>query len=249
MRLSEKEKASLREQFRNMRPAEKLQYVFTYYKWPILLGLMALAIGISTAVHFAKKREPVLYLAAVNTAWGSELEEALTAGFLNTEGYDPRKHEVYEYPDLYLSDNPAEENHAYAYASEMKLMAAINAAQMDLVIMNREAYDLLSGKGYLMDLQTLCAEEYPELYRALEPYVVENTVVLSDNTLEVTLGEAEEIQKVTEQAANGMEVSGLPVFQSAEIDGKLYLGVVANSPRLPAVLAYLRYLIQSSVPD
>ena len=48
---------------------------------------MALAIGISTAVHFAKKREPVLYLAAVNTAWGSELEEALTAGFLNTEGY------------------------------------------------------------------------------------------------------------------------------------------------------------------
>ena len=248
MKRSRKEKASLREQFRNMSAAEKLQYITDYYKWPILLFLLALAIGISAAVRMAGKKEPVLYFAQINTSFGSELEETLTTGFLEEAGYDLRKQEIYEYRDLYLSRDPAEENHAYAYASEMKVMASINAEQLDLVLMNREAYDLLSAQGYLLELPELCAEDDRELYQTLIPYMVENTVVLSDNSLEVTLGEAEQLQQDTEQVQNGLDCSGLPVFGAAGVDGSIYLGVVANSPRLPAVRTYLRYLLQDSVP-
>ena len=248
MRRSQEEKAALREQFRNMSAAEKLQYIAAYYKWPILLILLALAIGITTAVRMAGKKEPVLYLAGINTSFGEELEASLTTGFLEEAGYDLRKQEIYEYRDLYLSDSPAEENHAYAYASEMKLMGAVNARELDLVLMNREAYDLLSARGYLLDLGALRDGEDPELYRALTPYIEENTVVLSDNSLEVTLGEAEQLNQVTEQVKNGMDLSGLPVFRAAEIDGSVYLGVVANCPRLPAVRAYLRYLLRDSFP-
>ena len=34
MKLSEQEKAAHKAAFRSMRPAEKLEYIYTYYKWP-----------------------------------------------------------------------------------------------------------------------------------------------------------------------------------------------------------------------
>ena len=40
------------------------------------------------------------------------------------------------YSALYLSDDPEAENHEYAYASQLKLMGAINAGSLDVVLMN-----------------------------------------------------------------------------------------------------------------
>ena len=40
MKLPEQEKAAHRAAFRKMSGREKLDHIFTYYKWPILLGLV-----------------------------------------------------------------------------------------------------------------------------------------------------------------------------------------------------------------
>ena len=42
MKLSREERAALKESFGNMRPAEKIDYLFTYYRLPIFLSLLAL---------------------------------------------------------------------------------------------------------------------------------------------------------------------------------------------------------------
>ena len=41
----------------------------------------------------------------------------------------------------------------------MKLMGSVNAGRLDLVLMNREAYDMLSKSGYLLELAPLLSEE------------------------------------------------------------------------------------------
>ena len=123
-------------------------------------------------------KEPVLYLGLVNVSVGEDLEGSLTADYLTESGHDPKKREVYLYPGLYLSDNADTLNHEYAYASKMKLIGAISAKKLDLVLMNREAlrYSLPEG---------LSSGSADWISGRDCDFLVENEVILSDNSLEV----------------------------------------------------------------
>lgn len=232
--LSPKEKVALRESFARMTPREKADYIYTYYKWYILLGLIALWVLGSFGWRQLTKKEPVVYLGMVNVSVGTDMEQALTTDFLNAEGFLPRKQEVLVYSGLYLSQDAAVENHEYAYASRLKVMASVNAQKLDVVLMNQEGYDILSAGGYLLELAPLLGEDFPGL--------TENQVVLEDNTIEYTLNEADELRIVTEGARNGVKVDGAPLLRDAGFDGAVYAGIIANSPRTENAAAYLRYL-------
>ena len=239
MKLSPQEKEAQREAFRAMSPEKKAEHIYTYYKWPILLALIALLILGSTLRRQLTKKEPVVYLAAINVSIGEDMEQQLTADFLTAAGYDARRREVYLYRGLYLSDDADTLNHEYAYASKMKLTGAISTQKLDLVLMNREGYDFLSRKGYLLDLRDWTDEQSTAL-------LAENEVVLSDNTLEVLLGEAEEEQRVSKTVPNAFEIDSLPLFRNAGFDGNLYLGVIGNSPRLEEAASYLHFITGDS---
>ena len=239
MKISPQERAARREAFRQMTPAAKLEHIYTYYKWPIILAVIAVIILCSAIHRMATKKDAVLYTAWVNVAVGADLEAALNEGYLSEAGLDPRKNEIFFYRDLYVSDDPSMENHEFAYASNMKLLATINAQELDLVLMNREAYDILSASGYLMALDGLLPAEY----------LASNTVILEDNAIDVNLGNADEYIAVTEEAVNAIEVSQLPLFAQAGFDDAVYLAIIGNTPRLPDCMDYVDYLISAARPE
>lgn len=228
------EKAALRESFRKMDTRRKIEHIYTYHKWTILLVLIALFVLGDTVHRQVTKKDVPVYLGFANVTVGSDLQETITLGFLEDQGLNPKKNEVLVYSGLYLSDNASAEDHQYAYASRLKVMAAINAKHLDVLLMNREAYDLLSQSGYLLPLEGL-----PQ---PLTSWLVENEVVLEDNSIEVQLNEADEYRVVTQSVKNGLCVSSFPCFQSAGFDGDVYLGVIANTTRFDTVIAYLEYL-------
>ena len=242
MKLPESEREFNRAAFRAMSIPKKADYIFTYYKLPILLGVIVLAVIGSAAHRQLTKKEAVLYTAFINVSVGESLEDALTTQFIARSGESARKHEVYLYRDLYLSDDASFVNHEYAYASRLKLLGAINAKKLDLVLMNREGYDILSQNGYLMDLSELTAGN-KALQERLAPYLTANTVILEDNAIEYNLNEASSYEAVTEDVVNALEVSDLPIFRSAGFPDAVYLGVIANSVRTEWVLRYLNYLL------
>ena len=186
MKYTEQEKAARRAAFQNMSRKEKLDYVYTYYKWPILFGLIALIILGNVIRRQITKKEPLLYLAVTNVVIGEDMEKDLTEDYLRAVGAKPRRQEVYIYKDLYISGDADTLNHEYAYASRMKLMGSIQTQKLDIAIMNREGYDLCSQKGYLADLPSLLADD-PALSEQLTPLLTENEVVLSDNSIDVML--------------------------------------------------------------
>lgn len=235
MQRSPEEIAALRRSFRSMDAAHKAEYIYMYYKWYILIGLVVLSIIGSSVHRRLTYREPVLFVGLANVTVGSEMEAALTDGFLEYAGIGLRKNQVLPYTGMYLSGDPATENHQYAYASRMKVMAASQAQRLDVMILNREAFDLLSRSGYLMDLSDL-----PD---AFKPYLVENDVVLEDNSIEVQLNEADTYREVTETVPNGLDVSHFPIFQAAGFDGSVYAVIIGNTPRLDTAAAYLEYLL------
>ena len=243
MKLPEKEKAAYKAAFREMSFWEKADHIYTYYKWPIFLVVALLIVLGSTLHRNLTRKEPVLYLAFANVAVGQDLERALTEDFLAAAYPGEKKIQVYLYKDLYLSENADTLNHEYAYASRMKTLGAMEAQKMDLVILNREAYDLFSQQGYLADLPALLTEADPTLLESLRPILCTNSVTQSDNFLEWQLGEAQEHTVVTSQAENAILVNGLPLFESAGFPSEVYLALIANSPRQEASLQYLRYLL------
>ena len=245
MKLTQKEKAARRAAFQAMSPQKKLDHIYTYYKWPILLGLVVLIVLGSVLHQHLTKKEPVLYLAFANVSVGEDLESGLTDGFLRFLGADAKKQEVYLYSDLYLSDNADTLNHEYAYASRMKLMGAVSAGKLDLVLMNREAYDFLSRSGYLMELSPAFLADDAALYAQVLPILSSNEVVLSDNSIEYQLGEAETHQVETETVQNALDVSSLPLFARAGFPDAVYLGVIANSERLADCIEFISYVSES----
>ena len=245
MKLSEKEKAAHRAAFQTMSLPEKLDHIYTYYKWPILLGLAALIVLGSTLHRQLTRKEPALYLALVNVAVGEDLERTLTEDYLARSYPDAGRREVHLYRDLYLSDNADVLNHEYAYASRMKVMGAIQAQEMDVAVMNREGYDLFSSGGFLLELPELLAAD-PSLAEALAPYLVSNSVVISDNGIEYQLGEAESHEVVTERKENALVIGSFPRIRDAGFPDEVYLGVIANSPRTEEALRYLRYLAEDA---
>lgn len=231
MKRDPREIAELRKQIRDMSLPQKAEYIITYYRLPIVLGLVAvLVLGSVLYRHFTQK-ETALYLGLANVSFGTDLKKELSEDFLAE--HDLAEEEVLIYEGLYLSADPSDEDHQYAYASRMKLMATVTAEKFDVVIMNRAAYDLLSGEGYLLDLDS----------PALSPYLRENEVVLKDNSIEVDLGTAEERIRITETHQNAIELTTLPRFRNAGITDPIYAAIIGNTPRGDLSAAYLEYLL------
>ena len=238
MKLTASERAERREAFRHMSAADKIDYVFSYYKLPIILALLfAYALCYGAYRHFSRK-EILLYVACANMVLNEDAAEALSDGFVRASGGDERKEAVFLYRNLYLSDNPTLANHEYAYASRLKLLAATDAEQVDIILMNREAYNLLSESGYLLNLSSNLLDGYPNFRR----FLMTNKVILEDNALGLALGEAERYRATTIYEENALEVSQFPFFLNADFTDAIFLGVIPNSPRLDNVMKYIAYL-------
>lgn len=246
MRRDETDRVAARVSFRQLSPKEKAAHIWHYYKWYFLLGLACLVIAGSVIHRQLTKKTPVLYLAYLNVTVGSELDAALTADYLTAAERDPAKEEVYLYRDLYLSEDASVPAHETAYASKVKLLAAIENRQLDLVLMSRESWDILSHSGYLLALPELLRAD-PVLADRLALYLKENDVILSDNAIEVQLNEAEAYEAVAESECNAIDVSAASLFAAAGFEEPVYVGIIANTPRREECIRYLTYLTCGTV--
>ncbi|MBE6127925.1 MAG: hypothetical protein E7185_01475 [Erysipelotrichaceae bacterium] len=242
MRGSPEERAAVKKSFERMNLKEKAAYIFAYYKLPLFTAFVVLAVAVSSLYHYITKKEEVLYLAYVNFAPGETLTGELSDEYLDFTGRDPQKTEVLIYDALYIDEDPALADHQYAYASRMKILGAINAGKMDVAIMNENAFKQMSASGLLLKMDMVLIPD-PSLAEQIQPYVVEGTVIIEDNSVEYNLNEADTYEAVTEQVENAIDVSEFPVFVNAGIKDKLYIGVIGNTKHIDEVRTYLAYLL------
>ena len=139
------------ETLRSLHGRKRLEQIWTYYKLPIFLVLLAVYAVCYIGYRQATRKNEVLYLAMVNVSAGQQLTEQLTQGFLDQQGLT-QKDDVYLYNGLLLSE---EADQQYVYASRMKIMGALAADQLDVVLMDAEARDAFLEEGYLADLRNL----------------------------------------------------------------------------------------------
>ena len=245
--MKDKETEALQQRLAEMTFSEKVKYFFSYYTPHFLLCVLAVFILISGIIYQVRKKNAVLCLAFANTSVGSVMESRLTDGFLEDAGFSRHRNEVILYKDLYLSADASPENHEYAYASQLKLMASIEAKKLDLVLMNREAYDYLSRRGFLLDLTELLSAPDSAAAQDLAPFITENEVTISDNSVDNLLGNTDELLIQTAAVSNGILVNDLPAFRDAGFPADVWLGIIANTSHRDTVLQYLQFLQEEAL--
>lgn len=219
-----------------------LQYLWDYYKLPLAAAAIALYIAAYAVYGHFTHKDTALYAALVNVAVGETLTDALSSRFLTAQHLDTNANTFRLYSGLYLTDDENNIYHEYTYASRLKILAAIDAEQLDIALMDKTAFDAFSQNGYLFDLNELLAEEAPALHQQLAPYFVTNTVILEDNSEDLLLDDSAVYHAETEEYPMGLDLSASPLIQKGGFQETVYLGIIKNSPRIHMVFDYLEYL-------
>ena len=141
------------ETLRSLHGRKKWEHLWAYYKLPLVLILIALYVIGYISYRNLTRKEDVLYLAMVNVSAGSDLTEQLTDGFAQEQQLTG-KQQVNLLGGLLLSESDSADEQ-YVYASEMKLLGAISAQRLDIVLMDEKACAALQEEGYFLDLRTL----------------------------------------------------------------------------------------------
>ena len=223
-----------------MNPKEKLQYIRDYYKLPLCLSLIVFIILISFIHRQLTKKDTFLYLAAVGVSCGNDTKEKLNEDFFKKTEKNPAKNQIYFYENLYLSNEADEQNSEYAYASRIKIMAVVDAEKMDLVLMNKEAFDVFSQSGYLEDLDLFIKDNLPEQYEKLQSFLVTNTTVPESSSDELLPK-----NETGSSEKTGLKSEFSPILKAAGFQDTVYLGILKNSPRKERAISYLSYLFSA----
>ena len=186
---------------RSLHGRQRLRYIWDYYKLPLaVLCILIYIIG---------------YITLINVSAGEGFTSGLTSGYLDYLGKDPSRNEVELMTGLYLTDNESDPNYEYTYASQAKFLASVNSQELDMVLMNQAALDILSRNDYLCDLGDLLSSSDPDLYSQTSEYITENTA---------------------------LDLSQSPLIQQTGFSDTVYLGIIANSARQDAAVEYIKYL-------
>ncbi len=247
-KLQKKYQSGVRPFMQNLRGKAKLQfflqYLWDYYKLPLAAAAIALYIALYAVYGHFTHKDTALYAALVNVAVGETLTEELSSRFLTAQNLNTNANTFRLYSGLYLTDDENSIYHEYTYASRLKILASIDAEQLDVALMDKEAFDAFSQNGYLSDIDELLAEEVPALHQQLAPYFVTNTVILEDNSEDLLLDSSAVYHAETEDYPMGLDLSASPLIQKGGFQETVYLGIIKNSPRMNTVFDYLEYLFK-----
>lgn len=234
------ESYSLKEKWASLSGRQRVRFVWDYFKLPIFLVLLLLYfIGWLTYREITHK-DTILYAGLINFAPAEEVLTALSDDFLLEIGANPKKEACKLYTGWYITTDKESGYYDYNYASQMKILASIDDEQLDVVFMNREAFDAFSQNGYLMNLEELIADS--DLSEKLSPYLVSNIEFINDNAKDLNFDETVAFEATTAEAPMGLDLSESFLCKGTEYSDTLYLGVIANSPRSDGVIQYLSYL-------
>ncbi len=229
---------------RDVHGTAKIGYIWEYYKLPIVIICIFLYIAGYLVYGSMTHKDTVLYAALVNMSADDTFTEELSTDFLDYLGANARKEEVELYDGLYLTEDESDADYGYVYASNTKITASIAGGLLDVVLMDKTAFDILSKNGYLCNIEELLIQEAPDLYEKLQAGLVTNTVIIKDNSIDTQLDSSVTYKAETDEYPMAVDLSQSDLILKKGFNGTLYLGIISNSPRMDTTIAYLRYLTE-----
>ena len=109
--------------------------------------------------------------------------------------------------------------------------------------MDKEAFDAFSQNGYLCNIEDFLSEKDPDFYETISPFLVQNTFLEENETVDPQTDASLSYHAVTYPMA--LDLSQTDRIRQAGFQETVYLGILENSPRKDTALLYLKYLFTS----
>lgn len=204
---------------------EKLDHLWTYYKW--VLGVLATIICIICIVCSSVSnlnKDVLISGALVNTAVDMDGYDYLTSGYFNRcQGVEGRQ-EVELIKTSFQSPDKTEEI-SLTYNSIMRIVTRVSAQQLDYVITDEVGLEVCLNYDMLMDLNEVLSEE--------------ELAALGDDLIYLHYEEEDMTVPVAVNLRN-------QVFSEKHIqsEGDRFIAFAANTPRIEGCRDFWEYLKQ-----
>lgn len=236
-----------REQIKNQPFKKKLDYFWTYYKWFVIIGLIAIILIVSTVKSYMNKKESALYGAILNGYSLLSEEDSLASDFEEYAGIDTNKYSVSFNSTLTMSDQMDQSG---VNATQF-LMVYIAAKDLDVATMDPIRFRKYANSGTYLDLRELLdAEMLDKLSDKL--YYVDKSIVeeisdlesASQSTEDVAIPDPYHPENMKDPIPVGIDLSESKKFTDAYYyeNNEAYLGVIVNTENRDMSLKLIQYL-------
>lgn len=231
--------------------SQKLEYIWDYYKLPILLFLFTL-LFIGSFVHAkVTAKEYVLQGMFLNSVAEIDTAEQFKQDYLANCPIDPSEEDVFFDTSIYYSNDSSADT--TSYQSMQVISARIAAGEIDFMVAEDSILTNFSYNGYFYDLREVLSEEQVQKY---EPYFLyydlavakklNETDFLSEEYEPIILPDPAKPELMEQPIPVMINVSSCPKIDS------LYAGTgkekvfvfVANGKHPQKTLEFLDYLME-----
>lgn len=218
--------AKLRADMKPMTPREKLDHLWTYYKW-VLVVLTVIIVIICVVVTGYKNAHTELVFSGVIINTNVTLDGQ---NFLDTEFFDyldgEEKNQKTYLINLYYEDPETTSEIDYAYQALQKIQASLSVQELDYMIGDLVGVRTCMNFDALMDLRKVLTEE------ELRPYEEANAVLYL------------EYADTGEKIPVALELNDHPFAASGYLESTqdTYLAFFTNTPRLETCRIFWEYI-------
>ncbi len=215
---------NLKSDMANMTYGEKLNHIWTYYKWVlvvVLLLIMAVSVLLASLQNLSKKT--LVAGVTVNVFLSDEGKAALSEDYKALVGTGSSKEEVYlSHTDIEnpLTATSYDEN----YYAVLSLLALCSNEELDYLIMDQEGFETMLVQGAYLDLNNV--------------YTTEELEAMGDHVIYA------QDKDTDSPAPMALDITDCAFIQeNTDQKGPIYFVFVGNSPRTDACREFYDYLI------
>ncbi|CAM4052089.1 hypothetical protein [Lederbergia lenta] len=211
-------KKSLKEILAPMSKAEKMKYIWHYYRFH-MLGALLLIIIVAVSVNSINNKKDTLMNVMIvgeliNTEKVSEIKQSLNEELLSKAEQDSAEISVQEITYSLNDMNPQMQ------AGLQKMAAELSAGYVDILLVEKSFFDDMNKDGQLLDLQDLYGNQPLPIGEEHKYFAEDNGVI------------------------TGINVTAIKQFEEVIFDENIVMCVPANTKNEEFITRYLQYVFK-----
>ena len=156
-----------REAVKNGTFQQKLSYFMDYYKWHVIVSVIALFLVISLVTQMISQKDSALYICLLNTYEDNDPAEYMQS-LAEYAGIDLNKEDILFDTSLFIEQGQLNQN---SVLSTQKFVAYLAAGQLDMMITDSGSMVDYANDEYFYDMREFLTQEQVEKYEQYFYYV------------------------------------------------------------------------------
>lgn len=148
--------------FRELSFKQKLEHIWIYYKWKILIPVLSVIAIISISMSLYENfKDSALYAVFLNSEFDDETNQAFVDDFIDYAQLDMKGKKVTLDSSMYIYRKNGTSD-TTSLSSNQKLLAMYTSIEMDVIISDQANFDYYAAQGSFSALKEVLPEEFLE---------------------------------------------------------------------------------------